>query len=76
MNGRGTGGAGILDARRALEAQIRRRLQNQRGGEILRRKAGIEVAQHDLIDIGGRNAGIGKGIGRDAQQSGFRPSPR
>ena len=60
MHRGGTGGAGVLDPGRALEAQVGRGLQHQRGGEILRRKAGIEVAEHDLVDVGRRDPGIGQ----------------
>jgi hypothetical protein len=60
------GGAGVLDPRRALEAQIRGGLQHQRGGEILRGEAGIEMAEHDLIDVAGRHAGIAERLGRNA----------
>jgi hypothetical protein len=55
-----TGGAGILHPQRPFEAQIRRGLQHQRGGEVLRRKSGIEVPEHDLVDLAGRDAGIGQ----------------
>ena len=58
MHGGGTGGAGILDAGGALEAQIGRGLQHQRSGKILRREAGIEVTEHDLVDIARGNARI------------------
>ena len=64
MHGGRAGGAGILDPGRALEAQIGRGLQHQRGGEILRREAGVEMAEHDLVHIGGRDAGIGERLGR------------
>jgi hypothetical protein len=57
----GTRGAGILDPRGALESEFRGGLQHQRGGEILRRKAGVEVAQHDLIDVRGRDSGVREG---------------
>ena len=60
MDGSGTGRAGIFHASRALKAQIGRSLQHQRGGEILRRKAGVEMTKHDLVDILRRDAGIGK----------------
>ena len=69
-----TGGAGVLDAQRALEAQVRRRLQHQRGGEILRRKAGVEVAEHDLVDVVGANAGVGQRADWPPARSGSRPS--
>jgi len=35
-------------------------LQHEGGGEILRRKAGIEMAEHDFIDVLGRDIGIGE----------------
>ena len=62
MHGGGTGGAGVLDPRRGLEAQVGRGLQHQRSGKILRREAGIEVAEHDLVDVARRNAGIGQRV--------------
>jgi hypothetical protein len=71
MNSGGTRGAGILHAGRPLEAQIRRRLQNQRGREVLCGKAGIEVAQHDLVDVGGRDACVCKSIGRYPHNQAF-----
>ena len=60
MHGGRTGGAGVLDPGRALEAQIGRGLQHQRGGKILCRKAGVEMPEHDLVDVLGRDAGIGQ----------------
>ena len=54
----GTGGAGILHPRGALEAQIGRGLQHQRGGKILRGKASIEMPEHDFVDILGGDAGV------------------
>ena len=39
-------------------AQMRIGLQHQRSREILRREAGVEMAEHDLVDISGRNAGV------------------
>jgi hypothetical protein len=59
------GGAGVLDPARALEAQVGRGLEHQRGSEILRRKPGVEMAEHDFVDIGGGNAGIGERIPGD-----------
>ena len=53
-------GAGVLHPRRRLEAQLRIGLQHQRGGKILRREAGVEMPEHDLVDVGGRDAGIGQ----------------
>ena len=66
MHGGGPGGAGILDARGALEAQVRRGLEHQRSGKILRREAGIEVAEHDFVDVARRNAGVGQRVGGHA----------
>src|SRR5712691_8033964 len=59
------GGAGILDPARALEAQIGRSLQHQRGGKILRREAGVEMAEHDLVDVARLDPGIGQRLARD-----------
>ena len=66
MDGGRSRGAGVFDARGALEAQIGRGLQHQRGGEILGREAGIEVAEHDLVDVACGNAGIGERVGGHA----------
>jgi hypothetical protein len=71
MHGGGTGRAGILYPGRALEAQIGRGLQHQRGGEILRREAGIEVAEHDLIDIARFDPGIGNRLARHFDDQAF-----
>ena len=60
-----TGRTRILDPGRAFEAQIGRGLQHQRSGEILRREAGIEVAEHDLIDVARLNSGVGQRFARD-----------
>ena len=65
MHGRRAGGAGILDPRGALEAQLGRGLQHQRGGEVLRREAGVEMAEHDLVDVAGGDAGVRQRRGRD-----------
>ena len=53
MHGRRTGRAGVLNARGRLEAQFGVGLQHQRGREILRREAGIEMPEHDLVDVFG-----------------------
>ncbi len=66
------GGAGILDAGRALEAQIGRGLQHQRGGEILRREAGVEMTEHDLVDVLGGDTGVGQRLVGNLARSGFR----
>ena len=71
MHGGRTGGAGILDPRRALETQIGRGLQHQRGGEILRRKAGVEMAEHDLVDVLGGDPGIGQRLAGDPHDQAF-----
>ena len=52
------GRAGILDPRRRLEAQPVVGLQHQACGEILRREAGIEMAEHDLVDLVRADAGM------------------
>ena len=66
-----TGGAGVLDPGRRLEAQLRVGLQHQRGGKILRREAGVEMAEHDLVDVGGRDAGIGQRLVGDPDDEAF-----
>ena len=60
---RRTGGAGILHPGRALEAQVRCRLQHQGGGKILGREPGIEMAEQDIVDVSGRYSRIGQCIG-------------
>jgi hypothetical protein len=57
-----SGRAGVFDPRRRLEAQLRIGLQHQRCGKILRREAGVEVPEHDLIDVGSGNAGVGERV--------------
>ena len=71
MHGGGAGGAGVLHPRRALEAQIGRGLQHQRSGEILRREAGIEMAEHDLVDVLGGDAGICERFARHFDDEAF-----
>ena len=71
MHRRRAGGAGIFHPRRAFKAQIGRGLEHQRGGEILRREAGIEMAQHDFIDVFRRNAGIGQSIAGNTHDQAF-----
>ena len=66
MHGGRSGGAGILDPCRRLEPQMRVGLQHQCRGEILRREPGVEMPEHDLIDVGGGNAGVGQRLVRDA----------
>ena len=60
-----SGRAGVFDAGGRLEPQLRIGLQHQRSGEILWRETGIEVPEHDLVDIGRRNAGVRDRLGRD-----------
>jgi hypothetical protein len=64
MHGGRTGGAGVLDPAGALEAQIRRGLKDQRGGKILGREAGVEMAEHDFVDVAGGDPGIGERLRR------------
>ena len=64
-------GAGVLDAGGGLEAQMRIGLQHQRSREILRREAGVEMAEHDLVDIAGRDAGIGQRLVGDLDHEAF-----
>jgi hypothetical protein len=60
------GGTGVLDPARALEAQVGRSLEHQRGSEILRREPGVEMPEQDLVDIGSGNPGIGERLLGDA----------
>jgi len=71
VHGGRAGGAGVFHTRRALKAQIGRGLQHQRRGEVLRRKACIEMAQHDFIDVLGGNRGIGERIAGDPHDQAF-----
>ena len=71
MDGGGAGRAGILHPGRALKAQIGRSLQHQRSGEILRRETGVEMTEHNLVDILRRDAGIGKCFARDLNDETF-----
>ena len=71
MHGGRTGGAGVFHARRALEAQIGRGLQHQRGGKILRRKAGVEMPEHDLVDVFGGDTGVGQRLAGDPHDQAF-----
>ena len=58
MYGGRTRGTGILDAGRGLEAKCGVGLQHERGGEILRAEAAVEMAEPDRIDIGRCDPGI------------------
>ena len=64
-DGGGTGGAGIFDARRGLEAQPIVGLQHQARCEILRRETGVEMAEHDLVDIVRADAGVVERVNGD-----------
>ena len=55
MDGGRSGGAGILNPRCALEAQVRRGFQHQGRGKILRREAGVKVSEQNLVDVGSRD---------------------
>ncbi len=54
----GTGSAGVFHPRRALKTQIGGSLQHQGGGKILRREAGVEMAEHDLVDVLGSDSRV------------------
>src|SRR5690606_20226936 len=57
--------AGILDAGRRLEAQPVVGLQHEAGGEILRREAGVEMPEHDLVHVIRADAGMVQRLRRD-----------
>ena len=61
VDGGGAGGAGVLDPGRGLEAQGRVGLEDERAGEVLGDEAAVEVAEPDLVDLGGLEAGVGDG---------------
>ena len=71
MDGRRAGRAGILDPGCAPEAQIGRGLQHQRGGKILRREAGVEVTEHDLVHIGRGDTRVGERVIGHAHDQAF-----
>jgi len=50
--------AGILDPRGALEPQLGRSLQHQRGGKILCREASVKMPEDDLVDVLRRHTGV------------------
>ncbi len=62
MHGGRTRRAGIFHPRRALEAERRVGLQHEGSGEILRRKSGVEMPEHDLVDIARLKACVGDGV--------------
>ena len=53
-----TGGAGVLDPRRRLEAKAGIGLEHQRGREFLANKAAIHRAEIDRVDVGRADTGI------------------
>src|SRR5258706_14057138 len=65
MDGGRPGGTSVLYPARAFEAQIRGGLKHQRGSKILGRETGIEMPEHDLVDIAGGDPSIGERLGRD-----------
>jgi hypothetical protein len=71
MHGGGAGRAGVLDARRRLEAELVVRLEHDRGREILRREAGVEMAEQDLVDLLGADAGMVERLIRDPDDQAF-----
>src|SRR6185437_7901730 len=71
VHGGRTRGAGVLDAGRGLEAQMRVGLQHQRRRKVLRRETGVEMAEHDLVDIAGGNAGIRQRLVGDLDHEAF-----
>src|SRR5204862_745933 len=75
MDRRRAGGAGILDPGRRLEAEGGVGLEYQRGREFLLYKAAVHRAEIDLVDIGRRDAGIGKGALRHLDDQRFDVEP-
>ena len=65
MHGGRSRGAGVFHPRRRLEAKRRIGLQDERSREILRRKAGIEMPEHNLVDIARGDAGVRQRFVRD-----------
>ncbi|KAF1852476.1 hypothetical protein Lal_00037208 [Lupinus albus] len=64
MDRRRTGGAGILQARGGFEAQLRQRVEDQRGREVLVQETGIEGTEVHRVDVfrlqpGMFNGGLG-----------------
>jgi hypothetical protein len=65
-------GAGVLDVGRRLEAQAIVELQHQGSGKALRRKALVEGAEQDLVDLPGADPGVVQRLGRHLADEGFR----
>jgi len=68
---RRSGRAGVLHPRRRLEAKVRVGLEDESGGEILRRETGVEMPQNNLVDVLCLKAGIGDGLIGDAGDQRF-----
>jgi hypothetical protein len=60
MHRRGARRAGVLDAGRRLEPEPIVGLQHDRSREVLRAEAGVEMAEQDLVDVLGRDPGVGQ----------------
>src|SRR5580700_2209728 len=71
MHGGRTGGAGVLHPGGRLETEIGGGLEHQGGGKILWREARVEVPEHDLVNIGGRDAGVIERTGGGANDQAF-----
>jgi hypothetical protein len=71
VHGGGTGGAGVLDPGRGLEAEIVIGLQHQAGGEILRRETGVEMPEIDFVDVRRLEPGMLDRLPRDAGDQAF-----
>src|SRR3546814_12323744 len=63
--------SGILHPGRRLEAQAVVRLQHQGGRKGLARAALVEVADEDLVDLVGADAGVLERLQGDASDEGF-----
>ena len=61
------GGAGVLVARRWLEAQFGHAVDRERTGKVLAREACVEEADEDSIHVAGRDAGVLDGATSDAR---------
>ena len=66
-----SGRAGVLDPGRGLEAELVARLEDQGGGEILRREAAVEMAQHDLVHVLGADPRMVERLVGDAHDQAF-----
>ncbi len=71
MHGSGTRGARVLHTRCALEAQVVRGLQDQRGGKILGGKPGVEMPEHDLVDVFCGDPGVSQRLARNFHDQTF-----